>query len=73
MSVCRFDLSGVHLKPLWFQDPNDEKWHGPGVITVRLLRPCLLRDLDLLIFCLAWLNLGRLVDLDLNLLEACRS
>ena len=24
MSVCRFDLSGVHLKATGFQDPNDE-------------------------------------------------
>ena len=24
MRVCRFDLSGVHLKATGFQDPNDE-------------------------------------------------
>ena len=23
-SVCSFDLSGVHLKPLWFQGPKDD-------------------------------------------------
>ena len=28
MSVCRFDLSGVRLKPSWFQDPKDDTSMG---------------------------------------------
>ena len=52
MRVCRFDLSGVRLKPSWFQGPKDDTSVSQELALCSSLRPCCLRDLDLLMFVL---------------------